>query len=282
MAVTAPATKTTIPGRRAALVTGASSGIGREFARLMAERGYDLVLVARRAERLNELAAELEQRHGARSLVIPTDLADPAAPQRLFDAVREAGLILEVLVNNAGLTPDARFLDQSWEVQAGTVQVMAVGPLHLVYLFLPAMLERGSGHVINVASVGAWYTSTPTQTLYGATKAFVLRFTQTLADEYPDRGVTFTAVCPGVTRTEILDLPVSAYATKDVPSVLIDSPRKVAKIGWAAAQKGRNVVLTGPTGKMTFAMLRLLPDAIGGKAIAKRLLQAYDQVGHAG
>jgi short-subunit dehydrogenase len=263
------------PADGAALVTGASSGIGREFARLLAEKGHDVVLVARREERLRDLAAELEQRHRTRCLILPADLADPEAPERIQAAVREAEMSIGVLVNNAGLTPETRFLDQPWEWQAGVVHVMALAPLHLVYLFLPAMLERGAGHIVNVSSVGAWYTSTPTQTLYGATKAFVVRFTQTLGDEYPGRGVSFTAVCPGVTQTEILDMPVSGRAVKGVPQAFIDSPRKVAERGWEVAQAGGGVTVVGPTGKLTFAMLRFLPDRIGGKAIAKRLLYAY-------
>jgi short-subunit dehydrogenase len=267
----------TTPSRPVALVTGASSGIGREFARLLAEQGHDLAIVARRTHRLGELAAELQQRHGTRCLIITADLADPAAPEQIHAAVGEAGMDVAVLVNDAGLTPDSRFLDQSWEWQAGVVNVMALAPLHLVYLFLPRMLECGSGHVINVSSVGAWYPSTPTQTLYGATKAFVVRFTRTLAAEYPGRGVTFTSVCPGVTQTEILDMPNSKRAVKGIPAALIDSPRKVAERGWRLAQNGGGEVVVGVTGRLVYGLLRLLGERRGGQLIAKQLLDAYEE-----
>ena len=258
----------------AALVTGASSGIGREFARMLAEKGYDVVLVARRAQRLAELAAELEGRHRVRCLVVPMDLAQADAPDRIHAAVMQAGWELDVLVNNAGVTPDARFLDRPWEWQAGVVSVMATGPLHLVHVFLPGMLARRHGYVINVSSAGAWYPSTPTQTLYGATKAFLLRATQTLADEYPDSGVSFTTVCPGVTRTEILDLPMSAKAVKGLPPMLIDSPRKVADRGWTVATKGGGTVVVGATGRLLFVLMRIFGERLGGRITAKRLLDA--------
>ena len=258
-----------------ALVTGASSGIGREFARLLAEQGYDLVLVSRREERLRALAADLEARHGAKSLVIGADLGDADAPDAVRARVEEAGLEVDVLVNNAGATPEDRLLDRPWEAHAGVVNLMAVAPVHLVYAFLPGMLERRRGHVINVVSVGAWYPSTPTQTLYGATKAFALRFTQTLSDEYPDRGVTFTALCPGVTRTEILDIPVIAESVKGIPDFLVDSPRKVAERGWKGALSGREVVVVGITGKLVRVIFGLLPERVGRRMIADGLLKAY-------
>jgi short-subunit dehydrogenase len=257
----------------AAIVTGASSGIGREFARMLAEHGYDLVLVARREDRLRELSRELGARHGTKVVCVPLDLGDPGAPKQLFDAVE---LDVEVIVNNAGLSPDARFLDIPWEEQLAAVQVMSLAPLEITHRFLPGLLERGRGHVINVSSVGAWYPSTPTQTLYGATKAFTLRFTQTLADEYPDSGVSFTAVCPGVTRTEFLDKPVNVRAIKGIPDRFIDPPRKVADLGWKAAQSGRTFVVTGATGRMGYWLLRVLPEPMGRRMIAKQLLAAAE------
>ena len=259
-----------------ALVTGASSGIGREFARLLAEHGYDLILVSRREERLRALAGDLEAHCGAKSLVIAADLTDPAGPTAVRPAVEEAGLQVDVLVNNAGATPEDRLLDRPWEAHAGVINLMAVSPVELVHMFLPGMLERGRGHVINVVSVGAWYPSTPTQTLYGATKAFALRFTQTLSDEYPDRGVTFTALCPGVTRTEILDIPVIAESVKGIPDFLVDSPRKVAERGWKGAQSGREVVVVGITGRLVRLVFRFLPERVGRRMIADGLLEAYN------
>lgn len=258
----------------AAVVTGASSGIGREFARVLAGKGYDVVLVARRAERLAELASELEQRHRVRCLVVPMDLADAVAPERIHAAVTKEDWQVDVLVNNAGLTPDARFLDRPWEWQAGVVNVMATGPLHLVHLFLPGMLARRHGYVVNVSSAGAWYPSTPTQTLYGATKVFLMRATQTLADEYPHSGVSFTTVCPGVTRTEILDIPLSAKAVEGLPAALIDSPHKVASRAWKVAANGGGTVVVGVTGHVLVALMRIFGERIGGRMTAKRLLDA--------
>jgi hypothetical protein len=263
--------------RGSALVTGASSGIGREFARLLAETGHDLVLVARREDRLAELGAKLTKAHGTGVVSIPADLGDPGAPDRIADCVAEAGATIEVLVNGAGETRPARYLDLDWETHRATVQLMALAPLHLTRLFLPAMLERGRGHVINVSSVGAWYTSTPTQTLYGPCKAMLLRFTQSLADEYPDSGVSFTTVCPGVTRTEILDLPYNQRATEGIPERMIDSPRKVAEAGWKAARRGRRVVVTGPTGKSAHVLMRVLPESLSTRLMARQLVGAFER-----
>jgi short-subunit dehydrogenase len=257
----------------AAIVTGASSGIGREFARLLAEQGYDLVLVARREDRLSELAGELRAQHGTEVVCVPLDLGDPAAPEQLFAAV---DVDVEVIVNNAGQSTDSRFLDKPWSEQLASVQVMSLAPLEIIYRFLPGLLERGHGHVINVSSVAAWYPSTPTQTLYGATKAFTLRFTQSLADEYRESGVTFTAVCPGVARTEFLEKPVNARAIERIPDKLIDSPRKVAELGWEAARAGRQFVVIGVLGKASYALMRVLPESVGRRLIVKQLLAAAE------
>jgi len=258
-------------------VTGASSGIGREFARLLAEQDYDLVLVARREERLTELASELEAADGTKSLIVPADLGDADSPERLFAQANEAGVQVQILVNAAGLTPAGRYLDSDWDFHRSVVQAMALTPMHLCRLFLPGMIERRAGHVINVSSVGAWYTSTPTQTLYGPSKAMLLRFTQSLADEYPDSGVSFTTLCPGVTKTEILDVKFNQEAVKGIPEALIDSPRKVAEAGWKAAQKNRTVVVTGPTGKSAHMLMRLLPESVSTKLMARQLIGAYDR-----
>lgn len=254
-----------------AVITGASAGIGREFARLLANEGYDLVLLARRRDRLEALRDELP----CDVRVLEADLSDPATPQRVLEATR--GLEVEVLVNNAGVTPVGRLLDRSWAEQHGIAQVMAMGPAHLIHLLLPDMLERRRGHVINVVSVGAWYRSTPTQTLYGATKAFLLRLTETLADEYPESGVSFTAVCPGVTRTEILDQPFNAAATDGIPARLVDPPERVAELGWAAARAGRTVVVTGVTGRIAHAGLTLLSRR-ASRAVARKLIKADESL----
>jgi short-subunit dehydrogenase len=174
--------------RRCALVTGASSGIGEAFCRELGADGFDLVLTARRQERLRALAEELEREHRVKTLVVPADLAEPEAPRQLLAAVDEAALDVDVLVNNAGYGVPVHYLDYPWERHAEFIQVLLTSVAHTTHLLLPGMVQRGWGRVINVSSLAALVTSSKGHTLYAAAKAFVLKMSESLALELDGTG----------------------------------------------------------------------------------------------
>ena len=183
-----------------ALITGASSGLGVEVARLAAQEGYDVILVARRAEQLTALGEQLKQAHGVAAHPIALDLSDPAAPQRLFDEVTKRGLAVDVLVNNAGFGSNGAFLALPLEREAEMVQVNVQAVLKLCWLFGRGMRERKRGHILNIAST-AGFQAGPYMATYYATKSFVLLFSEALHHELRQSGVTVTAHCPGATET---------------------------------------------------------------------------------
>lgn len=185
--------------RQVALVTGASSGLGEQFATLFARHGHDLVLVARSEGRLHALAERLRV-HDARALVVPADLARPGAARQVFDAVAARGLEVEFLVNNAGYGSNAAFLDLPLAGEAEMVQVNCTALLELTHLFAGPMRARGHGRVLNIAST-AGFQPGPFMATYYASKAFVLSFSEALADELAGSGVTVTCSCPGATAT---------------------------------------------------------------------------------
>src|SRR3546814_868863 len=193
--------------RPVALVTGASSGIGRSLAMQLAERGHDLVLTARRLPLLEEAAEEIGKATGAQCVAIRSDLSDVDGAQQLIAEIRRRNLRVSYLVNNAGVTVEGRFLDHAWEQQRAFVQLMSTSPAELIHAFLPEMLKAKSGKVLNIASLGAFWPSFPGITLYAGAKSFLVRMTNTLAVEYVGSGVTFTVLCPFTTRTAFIDTP---------------------------------------------------------------------------
>lgn len=189
---------------RWALITGASSGIGAEFARKLAARGMHLVLVARREALMQELADELHRRHGTRCEIIAADLSDPACPKSLAEEIRKRGIAIELLINNAGIgiVSEVESTDVVRVLQMIRVNISAL--TELTYLFLPEMLQKGHGAIINVASVAA-FQPVAYMGAYAAGKAYVLHFSEALWAETRDRGVTVMACCPGTTRTDFFD-----------------------------------------------------------------------------
>lgn len=226
---------------RWALVTGASSGIGAEFARRLAARGMHLVLVARREQRLRDLADDLHTRHGAKCEIIPTDLSQPQAACRLMEIVDGRGITIELLVNNAGFGIVGQVEQTDIDDVAAMLQVNVGALTELTYLVLPGMLERGHGAVINVSSVSG-FQPVAYMPAYSATKAYVLHFSEALWAEVYDRGVTVMALCPGVTETEF-------FKRAGVPNWLkkqrSQTPAQVVKKALKALEKRRQYVVTG-------------------------------------
>jgi uncharacterized protein len=222
----------------AALITGASSGIGFELARVFADHGYDLVLTARREDRLADLAASLPS--GCQVDVVPVDLAKAKGPGKLVAYVRDSGRTIDVLVNNAGVAASGPFQTLSAEQMRSILQVNVRALTELTQAFLPDMIERGRGRILNVGSV-AGFQPVPGLALYGASKAFVLSFTESLSEDLRGTGVTVTALCPGPTRTEM----VADLQGIDMAGPFVASAREVALEGYRACMAGEVVRVPG-------------------------------------
>ncbi len=238
MALPAPAPAST------SLITGASSGIGEEFARQLAARGHGVFLVARRAERLRELAGELEREHGVRAEVAACDLTERQSVAALPDLIAERGLTIDVLVNNAGFSTVGD-VHENPDRQLGMVRVNVEALVALTSAILPGMSDRGQGAVINVASVAA-FQPIPAQAVYAATKAFVLSFSEAVSSELKGTGVTMTALCPGPVATEFVETAGFKKSQQDMgPSLMWSSAHDVAKAAIEGAEKGKRVVVPG-------------------------------------
>jgi short-subunit dehydrogenase len=226
-----------------ALVTGASSGIGTELARQLAARGHNVTLVARRKERLEELADELTEAHGVNADTVACDLSSAAARGRMVSTVDDRGLTVEILVNNAGFGSAGRFqeLDQESELRMVRTNVEAV--MDLCGQWVPEMAARGRGAVLNVASTAA-FQPIPRQAVYAATKAFVLSFTDGLHHDLRGTGVTATSLCPGPVPTEFGDVAGVDEKLFQVPGVSV-SPADVAATGIEALEGGKRSVIPG-------------------------------------
>jgi short-subunit dehydrogenase len=228
--------------RKTALITGASSGIGLELARIFAREGYNLVLVARNGDRLRQLASELEKADGARSLILATDLTDPGAAAYVLDQTTRAGLQLDVLVNNAGFGQYGLFAENDLEECLQQIQLNVTTLTHLTRLYLPGMIERKSGRILNVASTAAFQPG-PLMAVYFATKAYVLHFSEALGNELDGSGVTVTCLCPGATITEF-HKRAKATGQRLLKLGAMDA-RTVAEDGYRALIAGKPVVISG-------------------------------------
>ncbi len=260
--------------RRVALVTGASAGIGAAFARVFAANGFDLALTARRRDRLDALAAELQAAHGIRAHVFCADLAEPDAPARLCAALVAENLVVDALVNNAGYGVPGSFESVAWERHAQFLQVLLVSVTELTYRLLPGMIERGYGRIINVASLAGLLPAPAGHTLYAATKSYVIRFSEALSCEVSDRGVHVTAVCPGFTFSEFHDVTGTRAMMKGLPSWMwMDAPR-VAQEGYEAVMAGRPVYVNGRVNMAIALLARYLPHRLV-HAVNRRVGRSY-------
>lgn len=251
--------------KNVALITGASSGIGMELARLHASRGGDLVLVARRLDRLEALKQEIEARHGTRVLVIAEDLNEEAAPQRIFDRVEAEGIELSCLVNNAGFALRGKFHELDWAPNRAMIQVNVVALAALTRLFLPGFVARNSGRILNVASTAAMAPG-PLQAVYFATKAFVQFFGNAIAEELSDTKVTVTTLLPGATESEFAEtsgMDKTSLFNQTTPAA------EVARIGYEAMLRGDLDVFAGVTRKrkIMFWVAKFLPKRVLLKSV---------------
>lgn len=228
------------------LITGASAGIGREIAREFASRGSDLVLVARSEGKLVALSRELQNEHAIRAHVVVADLGTPDGPSQVFDAVRDAGLQVDILVNNAGVMHYAPFVEQETEKHLEILRLNVLALTEMTSLFVRAMVARGHGRVLNVASVAA-FQPTPMIAVYGAGKAFVLSLTEALSAELSGTGVTVTALCPGFTSTGMLEDFADEAGADTIPEFLKLDAADVAREGVDACLAGTTIHVNGLT-----------------------------------
>jgi uncharacterized protein len=239
-----------------AVVTGASSGIGRAFAKALAQEGFDQLLVARRKALLDELAAELGKT-GVRAHVLAEDLTSEGAPSRVLARSRDLGPC-GLLVNNAGVGMIGKFASSDWERMRSMFQLNVVATTELMHLFVKDMLGRGSGTVMNVAST-AGFQPVPHFAPYAATKAYLLSLTEAVADEIRGSGVRVVALCPGATETEFND--IAGVDGKQFEAAYM-TPEKVARIGVKGALSGgRTVVIPGAVNWATAVGSKILPRA---------------------
>lgn len=245
--------------RKTALITGASAGIGRELAREFAAGGFDLVVVARSEDKLQSLAEELKSEFGIAVIVLPKDLSKARAPLEIRKALKEQDIAIEVLVNNAGVTEMGKFHETDIQKLLQIVHVNIASLTALTRLFVEPMVERGSGRILNVASITS-FSPVPSLAAYGASKAYVLSLTEALSDELHGTGVTATALCPGLTDTNMLAGAEDSHPhVKWVPATLVMDPERVAREGYRACMRGTVVLVPGVANQVVANWGRLYP-----------------------
>jgi len=249
------------PDRAWALVTGASAGIGEEFCNQLAALSYPLVLVARRGDRLEQLARRLKERHGVDCRCFALDLSVTNAPRVLAEALADEGIEIEFLVNNAGYGVPGHFNGPDWETHADSLQVMLTSVCELAYRFLPAMQSRNKGYIVNVSSLAGLTPGSAAHTLYGATKSFLIRFSESLACENLDTGVAVSALCPGFTYSEFHDVTGSRELVSQMPSYMWMSAREVVSYGIDSVMRDqpRVTAVPGRVNRFIARLVRLMP-----------------------
>jgi short-subunit dehydrogenase len=248
--------------RRVVLITGASSGLGAAFARAYAALGRDLVLVARRMERLEALSGELQAAHGVKALPLQVDLAAFGAEATVLEAVAGHGLTTDVLVNNAGFSIPQSFASVPWSAQRDFLMTLVVSACGLAHGVLPAMLARRSGAIINIASLAGFAPGAAGHTLYPGAKGLAIKFSEALDAEYRTAGIRVTAACPGFTRTEFA-LANGTQAVMDAsPRLFFQTAEQVVAATMRANDRGRVIVVPGWHNKVAAALLHYLPESL--------------------
>ena len=249
-----------------ALITGASSGIGLDLAHLFAQGGHDVVLVARSGERLRELAQELEAKHRVSARVIVADLAQPDAPREVFAAAGE----IDILVNNAGFGLGGKFAETPLRTELEMIQLNVSAVTHLTKLFLPQMLQRGRGRILNVASTASFQPG-PLMAVYYATKAYVLSFSEAIGEELRETGVTVSALCPGPTATAFQQ--TAKLGSEPLLKLMKPvSSMDVARAGYRGLMRGQRLIVPGVKNKLGVQALRVTP-----RKVATRVVRALQE-----
>jgi len=257
------------PPAKTALITGASGGIGYELAKLFAKDNYNLVLAARNAARLYKVADELQTQFEVSAKAVPLDLTAGPAPQFLFDQLRREGIAIDILVNNAGYGVFGEFATIPLEDELGQIQLNVSALTHLTKLFLAPMLERHSGRILNVAST-AGFQPGPLMAVYYATKAYVISFSEALANELKGTGVTVTCLCPGVTDTGFQGRAGTEKTILFQKLRPMDA-KTVARDGYGGLMAGKTLVISGFRNWLLAESLRISPRRLV-TAVSRKLL----------
>lgn len=250
-----------------ALVTGGSTGIGLDLAREFASHGHDLVIVARNADRLDQAAGAIEGKFGVKVTAIPQDLSVDEASQRLYDTVVSEGIQIDFLVNNAGFGLAGEFADTDLNRELDMIQLNVAAVVHMTKLFMPAMIRRKKGRIMNVASTAAFQPG-PLMSVYYASKAFVLSFSEAIAEELHDSGVTMTCLCPGPTETEFAEIAGTGN-TRLFTHMSVKSSEDVARFGYKAMMRGERVAIPGMGNKLFVQAERAAPRRLVTRIVRK-------------
>lgn len=237
------------------LITGASAGLGAEFARQFASQGRDLILVARRAEPMQELADKLHDEYGVAVEILQSDLSLPGAPTKLFEEVSALGLSVDYLVNNAGANGPDLLKKRDWSASQRYIELMMTSVAAMCHHFIPPMIERGKGSVINVASVAGLIT-VPGDYSYGPTKAYLVAMSKALNISLKNTGVSVLALCPGFTHTEFHNSEALTKMKRSTPSFIWYDADVVIREGLSAAEKGKDVYISGRIYRFLIPVLR--------------------------
>ncbi len=252
---------------RTALITGSSNGIGYELAQIHASKGDDLVLIARNRNRLEQVKIELEKKKHIKVHVISKDLSLPDSAKEIYDDLMQNNISIEYLINNAGFGNFGLFAESDWKRQEQMINLNVMSLVHLTWLILPEMMKRGSGKIMNVASVAS-FSPGPTMAVYFATKAFVLSFSEAINNEVSSNGVTVTALCPGSTITGFREAAASLIGN---PSYNKSTPtaHQVALFGYRSMMKGRAVAIHGLKNRIMANSVRFAPRSLVTKFARK-------------
>lgn len=244
------------------LVTGATSGIGYELSKIFAEQDFNLILVARNQERLVRVANEISSSYSVQTMIITSDLSNPGAPTEIFSQLQQQRINVDILVNNAGFSEYGMFVHTNMERELQMIQVNVTALTYLTKLVLPAMVKRNDGKILNIASIAS-YGPGPLSTVYCATKAYVLSFSEALAEELENTNITVTALCPGPTQTEF----AQKAKIEDVKLFrgTVMQADEVARIGFQALMSGKRTVIAGCRNKLTIFSLRFISRKFAAK-----------------
>ncbi|MFK8013395.1 MAG: SDR family NAD(P)-dependent oxidoreductase [Marinicellaceae bacterium] len=246
--------------KKYALITGASAGIGKEFAVQLAESGWNLLLIARREQTLKELSQELSQTYAIDAQYLVSDLANINQPQIIYNHCINSQLNIAMLINNAGYGVPGDFEKNKWSTHSDSLQVMLNSVVELCHLFYPSMLKNNFGRIVNVASLAGFAPPTAGHTLYGATKSFLIRFSHSLHLEGKDKGVHVTALCPGFTYTEFHDVNGTRSMVSKLPKFMWMRAKDVVKQGIKAVENNQPIKINGKINRTIAALSSALPD----------------------
>ena len=261
------------------LITGASSGIGEAFARVYARNGNNLILIARRKQKLEALAAELENAYAVKVTCLTVDLSKPDRAQVVFQHLRNEQKTVDVLINNAGYGVPGKFIDNDWATHRDSNQLMVTGVAELTHLLLPDMIANEHGEIFNIASIAGLIPASAGHSLYGAMKAWLIRFSESLHDELAPQNIKVLAVCPGFTYSEFHDVTGTRANVDKLPNIFWMSAEQVAEQSLLALEKNKNpIFIPGSFNRFLVLLVKVLPVFIVRRLIARNAVYARNNV----